>query len=77
MCRDMRATAPWKCFADNDIHEGDIILHPSGQRGVVVYLPEELSSANAWLVRYDDGTLSRLCLQVGDKGMGILYHKRG
>ncbi len=63
--------APWPDYAGNEIHEGDRIQHPSGEVGVVVHLADEHEPEDQWRVDYGDGTLSRLCLQVGDKGRAV------
>ena len=63
--------APWKDFKGNDIYEGSVISHPSGQEGVVVYRPERESPSDQWLVDYCAGFESRLCLQIGDKGQAV------
>lgn len=63
----MNELAPWRDFAGNEIYNGDVICHPSGERGKVVFLPSETEPADQWRVDYGDG-LSRLCLQIGDKG---------
>jgi len=60
--------APWSDFAGYAIREGDIIFHPSGEIGKVVFVPNKLIPEDQWLVDYGDGCLSRLCLQIGDKG---------
>ncbi len=64
--------APWRDFRGNDIHEGDVITHPSGERGVVVFLADERDPADQWRVDYGSAYLSRLCLQVGDKGQAVV-----
>lgn len=64
--------APWPDFSGNDIHEGDTIEHPSGERGTVVFLPDEADAGDQWRVDYGTGDLSRLCLQVGYKGMAVV-----
>jgi len=65
--------APWTDFTGGDIYEGDVIDHPhSGERGTVVFLPEYAEPADQWRVNYDGIPLSRLCLQVGDKGQGVV-----
>jgi len=69
---DYKRLAPWASSTGNNIYEGDTIIHPSGKEGVVVYTPGEFLEANSWKVRYKDGTLSILRLQVGDAGMGIV-----
>jgi hypothetical protein len=64
-----RRKAPWPDFKGQDIHECDVIKHPSGEMGVVVFMSSEAEPGDQWRVRYQDGTLSRLALQIGDKGM--------
>jgi hypothetical protein len=66
--------APWPDFAGNDIHDGDTIEHPSGERGTVVLLAQESDPGDQWRVDYGDAPLSRLCLQVGDKGCAVVVH---
>jgi hypothetical protein len=66
--------APWTDFAGNPIHVGDTIRHPSGENGKVVYLdgPFEYPEDH-WRVEYGNGgPVSRLQLQVGDKGMAVV-----
>lgn len=70
--------APWKDFAGADIHEGDVIVHPAtGERGTVVFLPEYSDPSDQWRVAYQepDGGLSRLCLQIGDKGQAVVVER--
>lgn len=57
--------APWTDFAGADIYEGDVIAHPTGERGKVVFLRDKTEPADQWRVLYDDDEckyLSRLCL---------------
>lgn len=63
--------APWLDLKGNQIFEGDTIRHPDGTQGTVVFLGAEETAIDQWRVDYDDadGTLSRLCLQIGDRGM--------
>lgn len=66
-------TAPWKDFSGADIHEGDRIAHPAGERGTVVFLQEYPDAHDRWRVDYHDGgPFSRLSLQVGDKGQAVV-----
>src|SRR5690242_1993601 len=67
--------APWKDFSGSDIHEGDVISHPCGERGKVVFLPEYSEAADQWRVDYDGIPLSRLCLQIGDKGQAVVVER--
>jgi hypothetical protein len=71
--KEMRL-APWRDYHGKPIHEGDTIEHPSGERGVVVFLAEEADPGDAWRVRYSDGPggLSRLGLQIGNKGRAVV-----
>lgn len=65
--------APWLDFDGNEIHEGDTIQHPSGESGIVVFLADEEEPKDQWRVDYGDSALSRLCLQIGDKGMAVVF----
>lgn len=67
-----RASAPWSDFAGNPIRDGDTIRHPGGEIGRVVYQPEGETESDRWRVDYGTGTLSRLVLQVGDKGQAVV-----
>lgn len=64
--------APWLDFAGNAIHEGDTLKHPSGERGLVVFLADASNPSDQWRVDYGNGSLSRLCLQIGDKGQAVV-----
>ena len=65
--------APWKDYDENDLYEGDIIAHPSGQKGKIVYHEDRPDIHDKWCVDYRAGYESRLCLQIGDKGMAIKF----
>lgn len=64
--------APWPDFEGKDVHEGDLLRHPSGEEGVVVFLPEEIEPEDQWRVDYGGPGYSRLCLQIGDKGQAVV-----
>jgi hypothetical protein len=64
--------APWPDFKGQDIHEGDMIEHPSGERGTVVFLAIEKEPSDQWRVDYGGSVHSRLCLQIGDKGRAVV-----
>jgi hypothetical protein len=62
--------APWQDYKGNDIFEGDIVEHFDGDCGLVVCVDGE----DPWRVKYATG-LSRLQLQVGDKGRAVVKGK--
>jgi hypothetical protein len=64
--------APWPDYAGEDIFEGDRMLHPSGESGVVTIKPEHGNINDMWVVKYSDGVESRLCLQIGEKGQAVV-----
>ncbi len=68
--------APWPDFNGNPIHHGDRMWHPvSGQTFTAVRLRGIPDPGNAWRAIYDSEDpvgVSRLCLQIGDKGMAVL-----
>lgn len=66
--------APWKDWTGKDIYEGDMILHPSGEIGLVIFHPEHHDSSDQWMVQYNNSDESRLCLQIGDKGRAIVVY---
>lgn len=64
--------SPYNDYLNCQIFEGDIIQHPSGEKGTVVFEQRSESDSDNWLVQYEDGIKSRLCLQVGDKGQAYV-----
>lgn len=68
----MARTAPWKDFNGNPIHEFDVIEHPSGERGTVIFWAAQTGASNQWRVDYGDGIPSRLSLQIGEKGRAVV-----
>jgi hypothetical protein len=70
------AVAPWPDFLGQPIHHGARLLHPfDGSEFVAVRLNGHTDEGDAWRAVYDDGTVSRLCLQIGDKGQAVLSQK--
>ncbi|HCV3097136.1 hypothetical protein ACSVHQ_06255 [Acinetobacter nosocomialis] len=69
---EIRKKAPYKDYLNHEIFEGDLIQHPSGEKGIVVFEERTENNSDNWLIQYEDGIKSRLCLQVGDKGQGIV-----
>ena len=70
--KNSKRLAPWPDFVGKQIFEGDTLVHPAGDRGVVVFLEEHTLPGDQWRVRYTDGTLSRLALQINDKGQAVV-----
>lgn len=66
--------APWRDFAGNVIHEGDTIRHPDGMEAVVVFDESHAHPADQWRADYGEEYLSRLCLQIGDKGQAVVVN---
>lgn len=71
---DSRRVAPWPDFAGNEIREGDMIEHPTGECGAVCFWPHEKDVGDQWRVFYPEngGSYSRLGLQIGSKGMAVV-----
>lgn len=42
------------------------------EKGTVVFFPNEEHPGDQWRVDYGTGYVSRLCLQIGDKGRGVV-----
>lgn len=62
---------PYPDYKGNQIFAGDKIVHTNGEVGIVVYEKNKIMACDQWLVNYGEAKhLSRLCLQVGDKGRG-------
>lgn len=68
--------APWTDVEGNPIYEGDTLVHPSGEHGVVVCQEGE-SLYDIWRVEYGEGDVGRLCLQVGFKGCAKVIPRKG
>lgn len=64
--------SPFKDFYNHEISEGYVLQHPLGEKGIVVFEQRTESDLDNWLVEYNDGTRSRLCLQVGEKGQAYV-----
>lgn len=65
--------APWPDYEGNQIYDGDIIQHPSGQAGVVEFdSGAGDDQADRWYVNYSNGSRSRLSLQVGSRGRAVV-----
>ena len=64
--------APWRDYEGNEIFEGSVIRHPSMQRGTVFFKEDAIAPEDQWLVNYDTGKNSRLCLQIGEKGQAVV-----
>ena len=67
----MKLKAPWTDFKNNELFEGDAIIHPDGTIGTIVFKHKNNDPNDEWLVDYGDGTPSRLCLQIGNKGRAV------
>lgn len=68
-------TAPWTDFCGHVISEGDVIRHPSGDTGRVLYEAAQTDVLDQWRVEYSDGTISRLCDQIGIKGQAEVVRR--
>lgn len=67
-----RAKAPWPDYRGADIHDGDTIVHPTGEAGTVLFDPEREPGLE-WRVKYhDNGESLWLGNQIGDKGQACV-----
>lgn len=64
--------SPFKDFQGNEINEGDLLRHPSGESGIVQFIPRRGNDNDCWVVNYGDGTPSRLCLQINERSQGVI-----
>lgn len=72
---EFKRQAPYKDFKGNEIFEGNSIQHPSGEIGLVVFYHQQKGDSDSWRVDYGNGTpVSRLCLQIGDKGQAVVIN---
>jgi hypothetical protein len=63
--------APWPDFVGQPINHGDRLMHPDGTTFVAVRLNGHAREEDAWRAVYDaepTGSVSRLGLQIGDRG---------
>ena len=71
-----RRKAPWPDYAGNPIFEGDVIVHPDGSKGRVIFDESKRPSAfghTEWRCDYGDGQPTfALCLQIGPRGMAVV-----
>jgi hypothetical protein len=68
----MDEKAPWTDYHGNELFKGDIIKHPNGERGKIKLYRQFDHVSDQWRVDYGQlGQLSRLCLQIGDKGQAV------
>ena len=67
--------APWADFEGNYLFEGDIIIHPSGESGIIVFDKKFKCCDAMWFVDYGGGDFSQLCLQIGDKGQARKFNR--
>jgi hypothetical protein len=63
--------APWVDYDGNELFEGDTVEHQNGEMGRIEFHCRFSSEADQWRVDYGEGALSRLCLQIGDKGRAV------
>ena len=68
--------APWPDYNGNEIQEGDVITHPSGESGTVIFHAERSKTSDQWTVNYGGYLESRLCLQIGDKGQAVVFRRQ-
>ena len=69
------ALAPWPDFAGQPIKHGARLRHPAdGTEFVAVRLKGFADEGDAWRCIYDHDpqSVSRLCLQIGDKGQAVV-----
>jgi hypothetical protein len=69
---ESKRLAPWPDFKGNPIHEGDTISHPDGTSGIVIFDGTQDGAVNQWRVDYRGEFPSRLCMQIGEKGMAVV-----
>lgn len=67
--------APWPDFKGNPIYHGSRLRHPDGTSFVAMRLYGFTQETDAWRAIYDGlepSGVSRLCLQIGDKGQATI-----
>lgn len=64
----LRSQCPWPTHSGDTVFVGDVICHPSGEQGTIVFVSPYAEAVDRWRVDYGDEYLSRLALQIGEKG---------
>lgn len=72
----MRQIAPWPDYAGNLVQEGDRMVHPSGDTGIVVLLPGSSGDLTRWRVNYG-GSLRSLAEEIGAAGRCVVIDETG
>lgn len=66
-----RRKAPWPDYRGAEIFEGDTIIHPSGERGVVEF-DAYRDAGLEWRAKYSNGESLWLGNQIGNKGQACV-----
>ena len=61
--------APCRDYAGSVIKNGDTIIHPDGDKGIVI------NRDGNWIVKYRGGAIKPLNDQVGHEGMAIKFQR--
>lgn len=64
----LKPQCPWSTGSGDTVWDGDVICHPSGECGTIVFISPYAEAVDRWRVDYGDEYLSRLALQIGEKG---------
>ncbi|NSL56008.1 hypothetical protein [Uliginosibacterium aquaticum] len=73
----MRQTAPWPDFDGNPIMEGDRMVHPSGECGIVVLCSDAPDDSARWRVDYSGGISRSLSAEVSRDGRCVVIDETG
>lgn len=73
----MRQKAPWPDFDGNQIVEGDRVVLPCGESGVVVCRVPGSLAAEDWCVDYGGGDLKGLAGEVSKTGRAVMLDETG
>jgi hypothetical protein len=68
----MAHVAPRPDYMGQTIRHGDRLTHPDGTEFTAIWLNGHEYEVDAWRAVYDDATVSRLGLQISDKGQAVL-----
>jgi hypothetical protein len=73
----MRNTAPWPDFEGTTIMEGDRLIHPSGEMGIVAMSADALHDNERWRIDYGNGVFRSLQIEVGEEGRAVVLDETG
>lgn len=73
----MRKTAPWPDCYGHSVSEGERIVQPEGDSGVVLFIADAADEEAQWQVNYGYGPLRRLVDELGKQVRASVIDETG